>query len=42
MRLRLRGLESILRIIIVCCPFHVELKALFIEKSSWKDRIAEL
>ena len=41
-RLRLRGLESILRIIIVCCCcFHVELKGIFIGKSSWKDRIAE-
>ena len=38
-RLRLRGLESILRIyyVLLC----VETRGLFIGKSSWKDRIAE-
>ena len=41
-RLRLRGLESILRIYYMCCcVFHVETRGLFIGKSSWKDRIAE-
>ena len=41
-RFRLRVGVNTQNIIVCCvCSFHVEFGAVFIEKSSWKDRIAK-